>query len=91
MPIGDLPYRAAATLAVDLIKVRPAASDLVAAEAGWQVYSLVAAPGTFPARKPYIGEVLRAMRDIRSRKRPPIYYSVATWKKAVELLDAAQR
>ena len=90
MPTGDLPYRAAATLAVDLVKARPATSDIVAAEAGWQTYSLVAAPGTFPARTPYMGEVLRAMRDIRSRKRPPIKYSAATWKKAVELLDTAQ-
>jgi hypothetical protein len=38
-----------------------------------------------------LAEVLHAMRDIRSRKCPPIKYSAATWKKSVELLDAAQR
>ena len=45
----------------------------------------------FPGASLTLGEVLHAMRDIRSRKRPPIKYSEAMWKKSIELLDAAQR
>ena len=88
---GDLPYRAVATLAVELARTQAAASDIVAAEAGWQAYTLVAPLGTFPARSPYLGEVLRAMRDIRAGKREQIKYSQVIWKTAVKLLDAAQR
>lgn len=88
---GDLPYRAAAMLAVELVATQPAASDIVAAEAGWQAYTLVAPIGAFPASAPYLGEVLRAMGDIRAGKRERIKYSQVTWKRAVKLPDAAQR
>ena len=88
---GELPYRAAATLAVELVTTQSTASDLVAAEVGWQAYTLVAPLGTFPARSPYLGEVLRAMRDIRAGKSERIRYSQVTWKTAVKLLDAAQK
>jgi hypothetical protein len=74
-----------------LVTTQPAASDIVAAEVGWQTYTLVAPIGTFPARAPYLGEVLRAMRDIRTGKRERIKYSQVTWKRAVKLLDAAQK
>jgi len=88
---GDLPYRAVATLAVDLVGTKVADYDIVAAEAGWQAYSLAAAPGTFPHRGPYLGEVLRTMHDIRAGKRKRLPYSPTTWKRALKLLNAAEK
>lgn len=87
---GDIAHRAAATLAVDLVQTKVADYDIVAAEAGWQAYALKAAPGTFPHRGPYLGEVLRTMHDIRTGKRKRLPYSPATWTRALKLLKAAQ-
>ena len=93
MADDDGSYRAAATVAIELIKARPTVPERIAAEVGWLAYKDVA--GGAPAKLfqqpgPYLDEVLLAINRIREGSRERVKYSLSTWARALRLLDTAQ-
>jgi hypothetical protein len=85
----DFPYRAAATLAIDLIERRPNTDEGVAADIAWRAYKDDEKPGPQPQFRAarYREDVLRAIRDIRSGRRGRVDPSPTMWEKALEQLQ----
>ena len=87
----DFPFRAAATLAVDLIKEHPELSDRKAALAAWQTYEKLERPGDDKqfrgAPRFHINEVIYLMRDIRSDSQSRVQYSGRVWEKALRTVE----
>jgi hypothetical protein len=85
----DFPYRAAATLAIDLIERRPNTDEGVAADIAWRAYKDDEKPGPqakFRAVR-YREDVLTAIRDIRSGRRDRVEPSPTMRQKALQQLQ----
>ena len=88
---SDCPFRAAATLAVDLIKEHPELSDRKAALAAWQTYEKLERPADdkqfHGAPRSHINEVIYVMRDIRGDSHNRVQYSGRVWEKALTVVQ----
>jgi hypothetical protein len=86
--VDDFPYRAAATLAIDLIRENPAIDDRAAIDLAWRVCKSES-PTQFHEER-YAAEVVRIMQEIRSGHANRIELSPATWEKALERLRQSE-
>ena len=89
MPAADdIPFRIAASLALDLIRERPILNDKTAADVAWHALRS-GAPATFHEMQ-YAGEVVRMMQEILAGRATRIEPPEPARQRALEQLKASE-